>query len=226
MGWVAPRRGPSQKIFLTTSTSSLLASSSLCSWSSGHPPSRSQKSTGATGISKMTISRPQLWRVNTKSSKWYVTLLHKSESNKLVTTHRSTIFYFLPLQVLALVGVFLFCWGPYASLSLAGRLNNLCERQIEIFWVGNFHNKGENINYGKKHEASLCQYKSKILRSDDARNAGAWQLCAAAAHRVPAADGQDLGPLEPAHLRLHEHLSKYKSSKVLLQFILCERIMS
>ena len=53
---------------------------------------------------------------------------------------------------------------------------------------------------------------SKILRSD-ARNPGAGLLRAAAAHRVPAADGQDLGTLEPAHLCLHEHLSKSANSK-------------
>ena len=40
----------------------------------------------------------------------------------------------------------------------------------------------------------------------DARYPGAELLCAAAAHRVPAADGQDLSPLEPAHLHLHEHI--------------------
>ena len=45
-----------------------------------------------------------------------------------------------------------------------------------------------------------------------ARNAGAGLLSAAAAHRVPTADGQDLGPLEPAHLLLHEHLSKSDNS--------------
>ena len=56
----------------------------------------------------------------------------------------------------------------------------------------------------------LCHFKI-LMR--DARYPGAGLLCAAAAHRVPAADGQDLSPLEPAHLPLHEHLSKYKRSK-------------
>ena len=42
----------------------------------------------------------------------------------------------------------------------------------------------------------------------DVRDPGAQLLCPAAGHRVPPADGQDLRPLEPAHLHLHEHLSE------------------
>ena len=34
-------------------------------------------------------------------------------------------------QVLALVGVFLFCWGPYASLSLAGRLTYIFSKSAK-----------------------------------------------------------------------------------------------
>ena len=49
----------------------------------------------------------------------------------------------------------------------------------------------------------------------DARYPGAELLCAAAAHRVPAADGQVLGSLEPAHLPLHEHLRNSQKFKIL-----------
>ena len=54
----------------------------------------------------------------------------------------------------------------------------------------------------------------------DARYPGAELLCAAAAHRVPAANGQDLSPLEPAHLHLHEHLGKSAYKLFCIRFVI------
>ena len=107
---------------------------------------------------------------------------------------------------MALVGVFLFCWGPYASLSLAGRLTNFAKLKYYYFII----REKILVCVVQTFYVGICtKYKSKLLKPD-ARNPGAELLCAAGAHRVPAADGQDLGPLEPFNLHLHEHLGIQK----------------
>ena len=57
--------------------------------------------------------------------------------------------------MLALVGVFLFCWGPYASLSLAGRPTNFANLKYYYFIMG------KNISLCS---TNLCWYLHKVQK--------------------------------------------------------------
>ena len=80
------------------------------------------------------------------------------------------------VQVLVLVGVFTFCWGPYALLAMAGILGLSSHIPVLVTVLP------LQVSPGLCH----CLY------------------LVATFHQSSSSDGQELRSLEPSHLRPHE----------------------